>query len=851
MIKKYCLRRPGGKEGSWEAGKPGSCEDKKLRKLPLFPSSLSSYLHSFGTPRKNFLLIKNFWKSRNLFIKRFLAAGGIVLLVVLFLIYLGVRGRIRLESPGATPFFEDCQGNYISEGWGNDAPKGYWKIQGPIPHRVKECFIAIEDKRFYSHSGIDYYSLGRAIWNNLTGGPRHGASTIAMQAARLQNPGKRTYWKKLCEIVIARLLTAKYGKEAVLRQYFCLVPMGNRIHGTAYAARRFFKKPLQDLGWAEAALLAALPKAPGDMNLFTRKGFEHARQRARLVLNLLRHQEKINIEEYRTALRHLKSLTPPIRDNRPFHSYHAIMQMEAAMKAKGIRSFHQPVRTTLDLDLQNFLSDVSWDAMKACRPLGAGNIALLVVERETGKIRGYLGSEYYYDDHYAGAIDYAQTPRSAGSTLKPFIYALGLAEKKYTPASVLGDLPFYITHPSGQYLVGNYDNRYLGPLVYRKALANSRNVAAVQVLKEVGLENVHGFFRRIGLEQSNHNAAYYGLGLAIGGLYVTLADLVRSYGILANNGRDFSLTWFEQGNESKSENIPVQVLPEEVARQVTLFLSDPLARRPSFYRMGPLEYPFPVAVKTGTSQGFRDAWAVAWSHKYIVGAWIGHPNSDRMKKVNGLAAARVVKRIMLRLHPGEDQGIQEIPFALPRGYQAVKVCTLSGQRANDFCSEVLLEYFKPGTEPAATCGIHRRYPIDRRTGALADSRTPSADIEIKTFVVLPPEYSAWAAQQGYEKPPVETHQHPRAAIEIRHPLDRSRVLIDPETPRQFQTLALKARVTPAVPQVIWVIDGKPHQPTPYPYVVRWQLEPGEHTFQVRFPRAGVFSEPVRITVTEY
>ena len=157
----------------------------------------------------------------------------------------------------------------------------------------------------------------------------------------------------------------------------------------------------------------------------------------------------------------------------------------------------------------------------------------------------------------------------------------------------------------------------------------------------MGLENVHGFFRRTGLEQSNHNASYYGLGLAIGGLYVTLADLVESYGILANNGRDFSLTWFQQGNESKTGDIPIQVLPEEVARQVTLFLSDPLARRPSFYRMGPLEYPFPAAIKTGTSQGFRDAWAVAWSHKYIAGAWIGHPNSDRMKKVNGLAAARV------------------------------------------------------------------------------------------------------------------------------------------------------------------------------------------------------------------
>jgi penicillin-binding protein 1C len=796
-------------------------------------------------------LIKNFWRSRNLFIKRFLAAGGILLLVLLILLYLEVKGKISLVSPSPTPFFEDHRGSYISEGWGNDAPGGYWKIKGPIPHRVKECFIAIEDKRFNSHSGIDFYALGRAIWNNFTGGPRHGASTIAMQVARMQNPGKRTYWKKLCEMVIARLLVSKYGKEAVLRQYLCLVPMGNRIHGTAYAARRYFKKPLQDLGWAEAALLAALPKAPGDMNLFTREGFERARQRAGIVLNLLRHQEKMTIEEYRTGLRHLKRLTPPGRDNRPYHSYHAIMQMEAAMKAKGFLSFHQPVRTTLDLDLQNFLSDVSWDAMKTYRPLGAGNIALIVVERETGKIRGYLGSEYYYDDRYAGAIDYAQTPRSAGSTLKPFIYALGLAEKKYTPASVVGDLPFYITHPSGQYLVGNYDSRYLGPLLYRKALANSRNVPAVQVLKEVGLENVHGFFRRIGLEQSNHNASYYGLGLAVGGLYITLADLVRSYGILANNGRDFSLTWFEQGNENKSEDTAVQVLPEEVARQVTLFLSDPLARRPSFYRMGPLEYPFPVAVKTGTSQGFRDAWAVAWSHKYLVGAWIGHPGSDRMKKVNGLAAARAVKRIMLRLHPGENQGIQEIPFAPPRGYRAVKVCTLSGQRVNDSCSEVLLEYFKPGTEPVAICGIHRRYPVDRGTGALADSRTLSSNIELKTFVVLPPEYSAWAAQQGYEKPPVDTHRLPRASVEVRHPLDCSRVLIDPETPRQFQTLALKAKVTPAIPQVIWVIDGKSLKPTPYPYVVRWQLEPGEHTFQVRFPRASVLSEVVRITVSEY
>jgi penicillin-binding protein 1C len=800
---------------------------------------------------------------------------AVLILLLFFAIYLEVKDRVVLAAPMSTPFFEDHQGNYISEGWGSDSPKGYWKVEGELPHRLKEVFIAVEDKRFYHHSGVDLYALARAFLNHFFKGPRRGASTIAMQVARMQNSGKRTYWKKLCEIIIARLLVRKYGREAVFRHYLCLVPQGNRIHGTAYAARRYFRKPMEDLGWAEAALLAALPKAPGRMNLFSYKGFECASERAKIVLKLLFLQDKIDAETYRVSRRHLAHLTPPVRETRPFHSYHAIMNMEDAMKKSGVNFFHRPVRTSLDLELQDFLAFVSLDAMSEYRPLGAGNIALMVVERATGKVRGYLGSEYYYDDRNAGAIDYARTPRASGSTLKPFIYALGLVGHQYTPSAILADLPFHIAHPGGQYLVSNYDSYFLGPMLYRKALANSRNTPAVQVIKKVGLEKVHDFFRRIGLEQTDNEASHYGLSLAIGGLYVTLQDLVRAYGILANDGRNFSLNWFQWDqmkqisqnalavqNKSfwKSRNLfskrflaagGTQIIPEAIARQVTLFLSDPMARLPSFSRMGVLEYLFPVAIKTGTSQGFRDAWAVAWSNRYIVGVWIGHPNNDRMKKVNGMAAAKVVKRIMLHLHPEENRGVHETPFALPRGYRAVKICALSGHRATDLCSEVVLEYFKPGTEPIAACGVHRRYPVDRRTGMLASIHTPPTEVELKTFVVLPPEYSAWAAAQGYEKPPVEVKSIPHASVEIRNPVDRSQVLLDPETPRKFQTLALKASVTPAVPHIIWIVDGKPLEPVSYPYVVRWPLKPGEHTFQARFPHANVRSEVVSISVSEY
>ncbi|RPJ07243.1 MAG: hypothetical protein EHM28_07805, partial [Spirochaetaceae bacterium] len=343
-------------------------------------------------------------------------------------------------------------------------------------------------------------------------------------------------------------------------------------------------------------------------------------------------------------------------------------------------------------------------------------------------------------------------------------------------------------------------------------------------------------------------ADYYGYGLPVGGLYVTLEDLVRSFGILGNDGREFKLKWFADDTTPISGR---QVMSQYAAREISLFLSDPIARLPSFPRYQSLEYPFPVAVKTGTSQGFRDGWVVAYSGEYIVGAWVGHPENRAMNHVSGSIIAFMVNDIMTSLHHADNPGSGSTQFQIPDGTVPVKVCILSGKPAGPDCTAVSLEYFREGTEPHDWCPVHRRFPVDRATGELAAENTPAWRIENRLFTVLPPEYASWGAKHGYGKPVMDTAQEPQAEVKLVYPKDGGRYLIDPGTPRQFQSISLRAEVNPYVPEVIWYVDGEEYTHTGYPYETRWNLVEGEHSFQVRFPRAAVRSNVVTVRVGRY
>jgi len=770
-------------------------------------------------------------------LRRTVLASLVVSTALLVWLVVRAHARAQLISPASTALFEDVRGRYLSEG--THGRLGFWPVPEPVPERIAACVIAIEDHRFARHGGVDARGLVRAVWNNLRGRPRQGASTLAMQVIRMQDPRPRTLIAKLEEMIAARIITARHGRDAVLAQYLRLAPQGNRIHGVAYAARRYFQKPPADLSWSEAALLAALPKAPGRFNLYKPIGLARAKRRAGLVLDHLRERGRIDVETHARARALLASLVIPERELRPFNSTHAILRLHEEV----VGEVGKPVRTTLDLDIQDRVDALAYATITRLRPRGAGNIAAVVLEREGGAVRAYLGSDFYDDETYAGAIDYARTPRSSGSTLKPFLYALGLERGHFTPDTVLPDLPLRITYPGGQYAARNFDARYLGPMLYRRALANSRNVPALIVLQTCGVTESLAFLRELGLVDARHDAAHYGLGLAIGGAYVTLMDLVGAYAVLANDGLAVVPRWRE---DAPVEARPRRLISEEAARLVTRFLADPAARLPSFARGGALEQAFPTAVKTGTSNGFRDAWAVAFSRRYVVGVWIGHPDHLEMNGVGGAEAAALVGEIMGFLHPDAMRGIGEEPFPEPRGYRKRMLCPLSGQAATEHCRAPSLELLPASYEPAVNL-THARFAVDRATGAVAGPGLPDDAIAIVERVRLPPIYDGWAARQGFASSP-EVGGTP-AEIAIASPSAGSRLRLDPDLPARYQTLALRARVTPRVPEVTWYVNGEPFARAAFPYELRWPMRPGTHSFQVRFPDAAITSEPVTVTIS--
>jgi len=769
----------------------------------------------------------------------------------------------RLKAPPPTFLLLDREGRFLGEvGAEDEGGLGYWQV-AELPPRVVTATLALEDRRFWSHPGVDPKAVARAVAQNFRSGRRvSGASTLAMQVARMQTPGARGYRRKAVEALTAVLLTVRYGREEVLRHYLRIVPYGNRIHGISYAARRYFDKPVEDLSWAEIAFLSALPQAPGTMNPFLPAGRHRAAERGKRVLDWLAERGVLTPAEHELARRQIAELHLPEKGRRPEQALHAVLRLESLLadsrKNPDREKLPPLVHTTLDLEIQKETSWLTWTSLRDWESRGAGNASMIVLDLKSREVRAWVGSGDYFADHQAGAIDYTRVRRSAGSALKPFLWALALERGAIGPASVLDDLQ---RGPGG---VTNADDAFLGPLLPRVALANSRNVPAVELLGRVGLDEGYGLFRDLGLTDGALPARHYGLGLAIGGLPVTLEELTAAYLTLAGDGRLTGTRW-HRGQELPPAR---RIFSEETARLVTLFLSDPQARLPTFPRMGTAEYRFPVAVKTGTSTNFHDAWAVAWSSRYLVGVWVGHPDFRPMNHLSGyLSAAELVQKVLLVLHRDQADGLEDLTFPPPRGWQPERVCALTGRRATDACDQVFLEWFRPGEEPVDDCAVHQRRAIDRRTGLLATADTPRSEVEVRTFTELPPRYAAWQAAAALPRPPETVSAFrpgmmvPGAGVahavldasrptrlRITSPENNVRLLRDPETPADLSTLALSVVVDPPVRQVVWYVDGRPYETVDYPYTTRWRLTPGEHTFQVRLPFTEGASGAVRVIV---
>ena len=745
----------------------------------------------------------------------------------------------HLEAPRGSVWLDDRNGRFIGQLPSADTGDtfGYWPLS-QLPRRVEASVLALEDRRFGWHPGVDPVAVLRAAVQNVRSGRRvSGASTVAMQIARMQFDRRlderyRSWWRKGVETVTAIALTLKFDSDDLLKHYLRITPFGNRSHGLLHAAEFYFGKRLTDLSWAEIAFLAAIPNAPTLNNPFRVRGRERLRGRAMRNLRWLRQQGVLDEPTHAQALQQLVSLKVVPRRVRAPATLHILEHF--GMESVGLGR----QQLTVDLSLQARAHEHLNQHLDTWRQKGATNAAAMVVDLRQCVVRVKLGSADYFDADNAGAIDHTAISRSPGSTLKPFIYALGFEREAIAPDTVMDDLPV----AAG---VANADRRYLGPVLPRQALANSRNLPVVRLLQNLGVSEVGWALHRLGLTDDRPaDVSRHGLGLALGVMPVSLDQLMQAYSVFALDGDQCQLGSLLR-DERMSQPATTEIGPDS-ARLISLFLSDPQARLPTFKRLGATDVPSHIALKTGTSQNFRDAWTFAWSRDVLVGVWVGRHDAQPMRNVSGSTSAAELARVLItQMSPRTERR-----FDAPEGMQPYAVCAYTGDAAGDGCARPVTEWLaKP---PRVTRAVH--VAVDQRTERPASAHTPARFVAVRAVARVPARFGPWLARLATPRSPLELGQR-RPEIErvkdaptIVSPSDGLSLIQLPGVAPRLQSIALRAHTNSHAEQVVWFVNDVPVATGDATRVPRWSLKPGRHVFRAQLAGTLSFSAPVTVTV---
>ncbi len=494
-----------------------------------------------------------------------------------------------------------------------------------VPPNVIDAVLAAEDKRFFSHHGIDWLATGRA----LLAGLRHGriisgASTISQQLVKISERRPRTLPAKIIESLTALRLEKSWSKDRILVAYLNRLDFGNLNIGLAAAADYYFGKPVSDLSDAEAAFLAGLPKNPRRLNPHVAP--DAARRRQLTVLDRMRANHQLDAVCFERAIAEPLALRPPQRRFRAPHFVEMVLQqLPEAPPAE--------VRTTLDFRLNEQVEKIVRDRLSQLREQNVRNAAAVVIDNATGDVIALVGSENYFEPG-AGQVNGAWAQRSAGSALKPFTYLLAL-ERGATPATMVADVRTSFPAAGGFYRPENYNRRCYGPVRYRTALASSLNIPAVKVLVAAGGPSaLHERLRECGLTTLNRPAEVYGLGLTLGNCEARLLEMTNAYASLARLG-EFR-PWRVLSTSTSSSR---RYSRPELVWQIADILSDNSARTLAFGMNSALRFDYPVACKTGTSTDFRDNWTVGFTPEFSVGVWVGNFDGAPMREVSGVTGA--------------------------------------------------------------------------------------------------------------------------------------------------------------------------------------------------------------------
>lgn len=678
--------------------------------------------------------------------------------------------------------------------------------------RLVAATVEAEDQRFWQHHGVDPVAIGRAALGNLRSGRVvSGASTLTQQLAKMIAPGPRGWSAKWRETAWALQLEARYDKDAILALYLSHAPYGGLLRGAEAASRALFARSADALTWRQAALLAVLPRAPSVLDL--RRDPARAVRLADRLLDRLQARGILSAEERKAAGEEAVEVRA---SPSPLEARHAL-DMLRQQEADGVVA---AIRTSLDRRLQADLQAIVAAETARLRGRGADNASVVVLEAGSGAIRAMIGSQAYGDAVALGANNGALARRSPGSTLKPFIYALGM-DQGIDAAEVWFDTEAHFETPHGDWRPDNYARRYHGPVRTRLALANSLNVPAVRALSRIGVGALQDALRQAGVGGLHRSVEHHGLGLALGDADVALLDLAGAYSAFANAGVAVAPSLVDalvdgDGVEQRPGATRAQRLFSPRAASIVVeMLADPLARSPAFGHGGGLDLGHAVAVKTGTSKGNRDALAVAVSARYVVAVWVGNFDGRVTDGWTGASAAGPLLRGVL------DRLSEEGPLELPpraEGLQRVTICPASGGRPGPYCPHRAQEWVFAETAARQPCTTHDH----------GGTR-------------LHGEARAWAERAGIELAAASRSGSGPADARIRllTPTQGARFWLDSQRAAHDQAIRIRAASEPPGLPVEVLVDGRPLAAASVAdRDLIWSPAPGHHRIEVRLVGAG-------------
>lgn len=651
---------------------------------------------------------------------------------------------------------------------------------GQIPQHLINATIAIEDRNFYQNPGIDLRGIARAAYYDLiVGRPVQGGSSITQQLVKnvLIPPEERyqkTYSRKIKEAILALEITRRYPKDQILEWYLNTISYGNLAYGVEAAAEAYFGKHVQDLDLAECAMLAALPQAPARNSPLENP--QEARKRQHLVLDAMYRQGYITYEEIVAAKAEELHY---VRQRFDILAPHFVMYIRRLLEERydptAVYQGGLKVYTTLDLDMQKAAEQIARQHVRKLQEenRNVSNAAVVVIKPSTGEILTMLGSVDYFDEEIAGQVNVALASRQPGSAFKPFTYATAFAQG-YTPATMVMDVrSSFPDPPNPPYVPENYDREYHGPQLFRYALGNSYNVPAVKVLDMVGVSKVIDTAHRLGINTLRRD--YYGLSLTLGGGEITLLDMTYAYGVFANNGvmagrpvppeelrpgfRELDPVAILRVEDSTGQVLEEFKVPEtkpvlspQLAYLINSILSDNEARTEEFGPNSMLKLSRQAAVKTGSTNDWRDAWTIGYTPQLVTGVWVGNSDNKPMNKVPGSRGAAPI------WHDLMEMVLAPLPvenFAEPPGLERVEICATSGLLPTDNCPHRRMEVFIQGTAPTTYCNVHQTFRICKPSGKLATVYCPPDQVESQVFEIYPSEAADWVRENNIPQPPTE------------------------------------------------------------------------------------------------